>query len=129
MQNSIWYSTLTKPFLTPPAWVFTPAWIFLYITILAALLIFTTKRTREGKIKGYVFFIIQLLLNLAWSPVFFVLQNPALALVVILLMDLFVVLTIKEFYKISKFAAYILIPYLIWILFATYLNLGFVLMN
>ena len=129
MYNTTWYATLIKPLFTPPGWIFPPVWIFLYITILVALLIFVTKRTNVDKIRGYVYYIIQLLLNVAWSPIFFLLQNPILALMVIILMDIFVVLTIKEFYKVSKYAAYILIPYLIWICFATYLNLGFVILN
>lgn len=129
MYNTTWYTTLIKPLFTPPGWIFPPVWIFLYITILAALLIFVTKRTNADKIRGYIYYIIQLLLNVVWSPIFFLLQNPILALVVIILMDIFVVLTIKEFHKVSKYAAYILIPYLIWIFFATYLNLGFVILN
>ena len=60
---------------------------------------------------------------------FFILQNPNLALVVIIFMDLFVILTIKEFFKVSKISAYLLLPYLIWIIFATYLNIGFVILN
>ena len=129
MFNSVWYDNLIRPTFTPPAWVFTPAWIILYLLILISLVLYTRKSFRGEKVKGYIFFIIQLLLNLAWSPVFFILQNPNLALVVIILMDLFVILTIKEFFKVSKISAYLLFPYLIWIIFATYLNVGFCMLN
>ena len=129
MFNTIWYDTLAKPFLTPPSEVFAPAWIILYITILASLIVFTITKTRRNKIKGYTCFLIQLLLNIAWAPVFFTMENIVLALIIILLLDIFVILTIKEFYKISQISAGILLPYLIWIIFATYLNIGILILN
>ena len=58
MLDLTWYTTLTKPALTPPPWVFAPAWIFLYITIFTALLLFTVTRTRKSKVLGYTYFII-----------------------------------------------------------------------
>ena len=129
MFNTIWYDTLAKPFLTLPSEVFAPAWIILYITILASLIVFTITKTRRNKIKGYTCFLIQLLLNIAWAPVFFTMENIVLALIIILLLDIFVILTIKEFYKISQISAGILLPYLIWIIFATYLNIGILILN
>ena len=124
-----WYNELTKPYLSPPSWVFTPVWIILYIMILSSLIIYLTNPTIFSKTKGYIFFAIQIILNLLWSPAFFVMKNIGLALAIIILMDITVFFTIKHFYRVSKFAAYLLIPYLIWILFATYLNLGFLLLN
>ena len=125
MYNSVWYNSLTKPFLTPPAFVFPPVWIFLYTTLLIALILYSVKFSRAGKLRGYIYFIIQLLLNLAWSPAFFIMKNIGLALFIIILLDIYVLLTIFRFYKVSKTAGIILIPYFIWILFATYLNAGF----
>ena len=127
MLDLTWYTTLEKPALTPPVWVFAPAWIFLYITIFAALLLFTV--TRKSKIMGYTYFILQVILNILWTPSFFILNNPALALIDIIALDIFVLLNIIEFYKISKFSGLLLIPYLLWLLFATYLNAGILILN
>ena len=129
MYNTFWYDTLAKPFLTPPPEVFAPAWIILYIIIIVSLIIFTLTKTRKNKTIGYFYFLIQLLLNIAWTPVFFYMENIILALIIIILLDIFVFFTIKEFYKISYIAAGILIPYFIWIIFATYLNIGILILN
>lgn len=128
MYSTLWFNNLIKPNFYPPAWLFTPVWIILYGIIFASLLFYTIKPARN-KLRGYIYFIIQMVLNLAWSPVFFLLHNITLALVIIILMDLFVILTIKRFYTVSKFAGMMLIPYLLWILFATYLNTAFLILN
>lgn len=129
MINLDWYNTLSKPLLTPPDWIFSPAWIILYITIFVSLIIFTTTISRKDKIKGYVLFILQLFLNILWTPVFFVFKNVGLALLIIILLDILVYFTIKSFYKISKQAGVILLPYFVWILYATYLNAGIYFLN
>jgi len=129
MYNSDWYNSLIRPFLAPPSFIFTPVWIVLYITLAIALILYVTEFSIKNKKSGYIYFAAQLLLNLVWSPVFFGMKNILLALIIILLMDLFVILTIKQFYSISKLAGIILIPYLLWILFATYLNIGYFVLN
>ena len=78
---------------------------------------------------GYTYFILQVILNILWTPSFFILNNPALALIDIIALDIFVLLNIIEFYKISKFSGLLLIPYLLWLLFATYLNAGILILN
>ena len=128
MFNSFWHDSLTKPFLSPPNWVFAPVWLILYITIFVSLILYTLKPA-EGKTLGYIFFGVQLILNLLWSPAFFGMQNILLAFVIVLLLDIFVLLTILEFYSVSKVAGIILIPYLLWILFATYLNCAYLILN
>ena len=127
--NSKWYSSLIKPYLTPPAFIFRPIWSILYFLIFISLIIYILKNSEFNKFRGYLFFGIQMILNGLWSPIFFYFQNMKLALICIILMDVFLILTIKEFYKISKPASLILIPYLVWILFATYLNFGYILVN
>lgn len=122
MYDSLWYANLPKPSLMPPNWLFTPVWIILYLVIFLSLLIYTTTKSRGDKIKGYVYFIIQMLLNIAWSPIFFLMKNIELALVVIILLDVFVYLMIRKFHEVSKLAAELLYPYFWWIIFATYLN-------
>jgi tryptophan-rich sensory protein len=129
MYNSVWYNNLIRPFLAPPSYIFTPVWIVLYLSIIIALILYITSFSIKDKKIGYIFFTIQLILNLIWSPIFFGMQNILLALIIILLMDVFLVLTIKKFYSISKLSGLILIPYLIWILFATYLNIGYFVLN
>lgn len=124
-----WYNELTKPYLSPPSWVFTPIWIILYIMILSSLIIYLTNPTIFSKTKGYIFFTIQIILNLLWSPAFFLMKNIGLALATIILLDITVFFTIKHFYRVSKLSAYLLIPYFVWILFATYLNIAFLALN
>ena len=128
MFTSSWYYNLLKPPLAPPDWIFPPVWSILYFSMLVALLLYLFKPAQNKK-SGYIYFIAQLFLNLLWAPVFFYLKNMFLALIVIILLDIFVILTIKSFYKVSKISGLILIPYLIWILSATYLNIGYLVLN
>ena len=128
MLDYIWYFSLTKPYLTPPAWIFAPMWSFLYLTIAFSFVLYFLKKD-ENKGLGYLYFLVQMILNLIWTPVFFGTKNILLALIVIILMDVFIILTIKKFYEVRKFAGLILIPYLIWTLFATYLNFGYFILN
>lgn len=128
MFKSVWYYNLTKPPLAPPDWIFPPVWSILYFSMLVALLLYLFKLAQNKK-SGYIYFAVQLILNLLWAIVFFYLKNMFLALIVIILLDIFVILTIKSFYKVSKISGLILIPYLIWILFATYLNIGYLVLN
>ncbi len=124
-----WYSTLNLPPLNPPSWIFAPAWTALYTTIFISLILFIIKRTETPKVLGYVLFFAQILLNLGWTPVFFTFHKIGLALAILILMDILVYFNIKEFYKISKKSAYFLIPYFLWIIFATYLNAGILVLN
>lgn len=125
----IWYETLNKPYLTPPSWVFTPAWIFLYILILFSIITYAYTKTQKNKTAGYVFFGIQMLLNLSWTPVFFHLQKIRLSFLIICLLMIFIILTVIAFYKVSKIAAALLVPYIIWVGFAIYLNYGIMVLN
>ena len=129
MQNLIWYNTLVQPEFTPPAWVFPPVWTVLYLTMLISVILFVIKPAFDSIKSGYILFFSQLIVNLLWSPVFFYLKNPPGALFIILILDILVFLNILSFIKISKAAGLILLPYFVWIIFATYLNLGFVLLK
>ena len=128
MFKSVWYYNLIKPPFVPPNWIFPPVWSILYLTLFVALLLYVFKPSQNKK-SGYIYFATQLILNLLWTPAFFYLKNIVLPLIVIILLDIFVILTIKSFYKVSKISALILIPYLIWILFATYLSIGYLVLN
>ena len=128
MYNSIWYDSLIKPFLSPPDWIFRLVWIILYFMILVAFMLFVLSK-KENKKLGYIYFTLQLVLNFLWSPAFFLMQNILLSLVIILLILIFTILTMKEFYPVSKLAVVLLIPYLLWVIFAAYLNTGYLFLN
>lgn len=124
-----WLTTLNKPAFAPPAWVFSPVWTILYIMIFIALIVYAKKSVFLNKKWGFFIFFTQLIVNFAWTPIFFGLHNIGLALAVIILLDILVLFNIIEFFKVSKSSAYLLIPYFIWIIFATYLNLGYFILN
>ena len=124
-----WYNALNQPLLKPPAWLFAPVWTILYISMGIALFLYARKFTIKSKAWGYVLFFTQLLVNLAWTPAFFGIKNIGLALALIILLDILVLFNIIEFFKVSKSAARCLIPYFLWILFATYLNGWIFLLN
>lgn len=128
MYNSDWYNSLIKPFLSPPDGVFLPVWTVLYITILISFILYFINPNKNKK-TGYIFFFVQLVLNLSWSFVFFKFKSISGGLIIIFLMGVFIFLTIKKFYSVSKVSGLILIPYFLWVLFAAYLNLGFLILN
>ena len=125
-----WYTTLTKPALNPPSWVFGPVWTTLYALMgIAAYLIWKQGwRKREVKIALGVFGV-QLFLNAMWSIMFFGQQNPGLALINIVLLWLTIIWTMVVFSNISKPAMYLLVPYILWVSFATYLNYAIWILN
>lgn len=129
MINYTWYQTLIKPPLAPPAWLFSPVWTLLYISIAIALFLYAKKNINKNKTWGYVLFFTQLLVNFTWTPTFFGLKNIGFALALIILLDILVLFNIIEFFKVSKTAGKFLIPYFVWILFATYLNFGYFVLN
>lgn len=124
-----WYNELNKPFLNPPSNIFAPVWAVIYLLIFLSFFIFMFAKTDKDKKAGIGFFLIQLLLNFSWSPVFFYFHNIKLSLIIIILLLIFIILTVYAFYKVSKSASYLLVPYLIWTSFAAYLNFGLMILN
>ena len=122
MYSSVWYDSLIKPTFQPPAWIFTPVWIILYGTLFTALILYSLTITQKNKTKGFILFIIHMFFNLLWSPVFFMLHKIDIALVIIFIMIITVVLMVIQFFRVSKLAGFILLPYFVWLMFATYLN-------
>jgi benzodiazapine receptor len=117
-----WYATLRKPFFTPPNWIFSPVWTSLFI-LMGISLFFVWRKTDHPKFKiAFIFFFVQLILNVFWSVAFFGLKSPLLGLIDIFLLWIAILLTIQIFLKISKFAGVLLIPYFLWVSFATLLN-------
>lgn len=118
-----WYAELAKPAFNPPAWVFGPVWITLFALMgIAAFLIWMKGLDRRDVRIAIGIFIGQLLLNTMWSFIFFGLQNPGAALVEIGLLWLAILATMVAFARISKPVAWLLLPYLLWVSFASYLN-------
>lgn len=118
-----WYEGLNKPFFSPPNWVFAPVWTLLYILMGISLYLVWLKN------KVPLVFWVQLILNASWSIVFFGLRSPFLALINIVVLWVAIVLTIVAFNKINKLASKLLMPYLLWVSFASLLNLAIVLLN
>ncbi len=124
-----WYATLKKPFFTPPHWIFGPVWISLFI-LMGISLFYVWRRPDHPEFKkAFIFFFVQLILNVLWSLAFFELRLPLLGLVDIILLWLVILLTIQHFSKVSKFAGVLLLPYLIWVSFATLLNFSLWILN
>ncbi len=128
MDNMTWFESLNKPFLAPPNWIFTPVWTVLYILMGVALVVYLRGFGRD-KSTGILYFFVQLVLNLLWPSVFFGNMDIRGGLVVIALLAVFLILTIIEFYKKSKLAAFLMVPYLVWVIFATYLNYQYYILN
>lgn len=125
-----WYVTLNKPPFSPPNWIFGPVWTTLYFLMGVSVFLIWKKGLKNKKIKkALLYFIIQLFFNFLWSLFFFGLHNPLLGLIDILLLLISIILTIITFYKISRVAGYFLLPYLLWVIFATVLNLALVVLN
>jgi benzodiazapine receptor len=124
-----WYAALEKPFFSPPNWIFGPVWTLLYLLMGIALFLVWTAHTKEKKKPAYIAYGVQLVLNAGWSLVFFGLHAPWAGLVVILLLLIAIGVTGRRFWPISRAAAWLIVPYLLWVIFATALNLGIALLN
>jgi tryptophan-rich sensory protein len=118
-----WYAAIEKPAFTPPAWVFGPVWTTLYVLMgVAAFLVWRRGLGSRAVRVALGWFLGQLALNAAWSPVFFGWHRIGVALVVVLLLWAAVVVTMYEFSRVSRAAAALLAPYVLWVSFATVLN-------
>ncbi|MFA5024470.1 MAG: TspO/MBR family protein [Patescibacteria group bacterium] len=118
-----WYAALIKSPLNPPSWVFAPVWNILFIIMgMAAFLVWKKGLNRKEIRVALIVFIIQLVLNSFWSIIFFGLRNPGAAFLEIIFLWLAILATIIAFYKVSRDAAYLLIPYILWVTFAAYLT-------
>lgn len=121
----IWYVFLRKPLATPPSSVFPIVWNVLFLLMGVSLFLVWRKRTLRRPLKRQsMTFGIQLLLTILWSIVFFTFHSPLGGLIVISFLWIAAFLTMTCFYQVSRIAAYLLVPYLLWITFAAYLNAG-----
>jgi len=116
-----WYNKLDKPSWNPPSWLFSPVWSVLYLLMgIASYLIIISKK--KERTLALVLFYIQLLLNITWSPVFFGNKDPKSAFIIIIILWFLILITIVLFMRISIVAGVLLIPYLLWVSYATTLN-------
>jgi len=125
-----WYEALAKPPLNPDRWVFPIAWNFLYFLMaISAWLVWRTAGSFDKAGGPLALFGMQLALNLSWSIVFFGLKSPTLAVATVLVLVIAIALTVVAFFKVDRLAGWLLVPYLGWTLFATYLTIGIALLN
>lgn len=123
-----WYSTLVKPSWNPPSWLFGPVWTLLYILMgIACYLIWKSDHPQKKALLKFYF--IQLVLNALWSPAFFGMQSPLFGLIVIVPLWMAIMLCIIKFKSLSSFASGLMVPYLLWVTFATALNTAILVLN
>ncbi len=127
---STWYASLAKPSFTPPNWLFSPVWTILYIMMGISAFLIWQQGFKKKKVRiAIIIFNTQLLFNMLWSILFFGLKNPLLAFIEIIILWTLILITIIKFAEISRKAAYLLIPYILWVSFAAVLNLFLYLLN
>jgi translocator protein len=125
-----WYATLNKPWFSPPNYLFGPVWTSLYIMMgIALYLIIESNANEPLKRKAYMYWGIQMILNFLWSIIFMHFHQIGLALIEIIAMWVMILMTILTFSKINKTAAYLLVPYISWVSFATILNFSIFMLN
>jgi benzodiazapine receptor len=124
-----WYATLNRPSFNPPNWIFGPVWTTLYILMGISFFLIWNQAASKVRNRAILFFLLQLMLNFAWSFIFFYFNMIGLALVEIILLWISIVMMLVVFYKIKPLASYINIPYLLWVTFATVLNASYYFLN
>ncbi|HEY9554576.1 TspO/MBR family protein [Allosphingosinicella sp.] len=124
-----WFDALVKPEAMPPGWVFAAVWTLLYIWLGLVLAMILHARGAERRVQALALFLAQLLLNFAWSPVFFVFREVATGLTMIAAMIVLSVAATWLIARIRKAAALLMLPYIAWLCFAAYLNYQIVVLN
>ncbi len=128
-ETGTWYSYLNKPFFNPPSWLFGPVWTILYLMMgISCFLIWKSPSTAHRS-RALTIYAIQLFLNFWWSIIFFAFHQPSLALIEIAIMWVAIFFTIRTFHPINKVAAWLLVPYILWVSFASILNGAIVWLN
>lgn len=131
-----WYAELVRPSFSPPNWIFAPVWTLLFILMGVALwLVWSSyekskdEKTRKNIKIAIFLFGVQIILNVFWSIIFFGTQNPGLAFAEIIILWLAILATIIAFVKVSRWAGWLLLPYILWVSFAAYLNYAIWMLN
>jgi len=125
-----WYATLEKPLFTPPSWVFAPVWITLFLLMGVSLFFVWREGVQSRQAKtALILFAVQWVLNVLWSFLFFGLKSPVAGFLEIGFLWIAILLTILAFYRISRIAGFLLVPYMVWVGFAFVLNAFFMILN
>ncbi|MFO7526088.1 MAG: TspO/MBR family protein [Ignavibacteriaceae bacterium] len=124
-----WFASLNRPSFSPPNWIFGPVWTILYILLGLSLYLIWKQIPSKERNNAILIFSIQMFLNFIWSFVFFYFNQIGLALIVIIGLWLSIILMINRFYKIKPLAAYLNLPYILWVTFASALNAGYFILN
>lgn len=125
-----WYALLAKPAFSPPGWLFGPVWTLLFILMGISLWMVWKEGIEKRDVRiALGIFAMQFLFNIAWSFLFFGMQSPFLGLVDILILWVLILATIVCFFRVQKTAAYLLIPYILWVSFASFLNYTIYILN
>lgn len=127
-QVDTWYLTLQKPSWNPPSWVFGPVWTTLYV-LMGASAFLVSRSKKLGKSLALWFFLAHLVVNTLWSIVFFALHELLLSVLVIVLLLALILVLMRLFWRHSKTATWLLVPYLLWVTFATVLNTTILVLN
>lgn len=128
--SDAWYNMLNKSIVTPDGWVFGVAWTTLYALLgIALFLVMRNEQTRLSKTRAYLLFLIQMVLNALWSYTFFGAHMTGWALVVLIALIVASVMMMRAFRSFSKWASYLIWPYILWLSFAAYLNIAIVWLN
>ncbi|GAO30135.1 TspO/MBR family protein [Geofilum rubicundum] len=124
-----WYATLNRPSFSPPNWLFGPVWTILYILLGISFFLVWKEAPGKNRNRALLIFGVQMVLNFAWTFIFFYFKMLQLALMEILLLWLSILVMMLWFYRVKPLAAYLNIPYILWVTFATVLNAGYYFLN
>jgi translocator protein len=124
-----WYASLNRPSFNPPNWIFGPVWTSLYILLGIAFFLIWKQDASRLRNLAILVFMLQLILNFGWSFIFFYFNLIGIALIEIVVLWLSIIVMLILFYQIKPLAAYLNIPYLVWVTFATILNAGYYFLN
>jgi tryptophan-rich sensory protein len=124
-----WFASLNRPSFSPPNWIFGPVWTVLYILLGISLFLIWKQIPSKERNNALWIFSVQMFLNFIWSFVFFYFNQIGLALVVIISLWFSIMFMLISFYKIKPLAAYLNMPYLLWVTFASILNAGYFILN
>ena len=122
-----WYSSIIKPSFNPPDWIFAPVWTTLYLMMTIAIWFFWHSKNKD--INTIYIYLIHLIFNTTWSVVFFVFHNMLLALAILIVLIGLIIVLIARFKRVNIASYYLMIPYLLWCIFALALNLNLILLN
>ncbi|MFA5112799.1 MAG: TspO/MBR family protein [Candidatus Margulisiibacteriota bacterium] len=129
-QIATWYAGINKPFFNPPNWIFGPVWTILYAMMaVAAWLVWEKGQNKKEVRSALLAFLAQLAVNVLWSFLFFVWHSLWGAYLGIIVLWLLILLTIIRFFKLDRTAGWLLVPYILWVSFASFLNLAVAILN